>query len=132
MCERSMGQDAEDDMLVASAGLTEDTWVTADGKAIKYDDLEDGHLRNIVAYMQRQSAAVTTGLMLVNGEQAGYALEDELNRIEREIDNLLLECDRRGWSRPYALGYTGIRQRTVADLNDVDWEDRCYGADPSD
>jgi hypothetical protein len=81
-------------------------WETKEGGEIAYHDLSDNHLRNVVAYMQRQSAAATAGLMVVNGEQATYALEDESNRIEREIDDLLLECDRRGWSRVYALGGT--------------------------
>jgi len=103
MCEPSMGQDALDDMLVASAGLTEDTWVTTDGRAIKYEDLTDSHLRNIIGYLQRQSTECTIGLTVVNGEQAGYALEDEICQIESNLDRLLLECDRRGWNRAATL-----------------------------
>ena len=76
MCEQSMGQDALDDMLVESAGMTEDTWVTVDGKHIKYEDLTDSHLHNIVAYLQSHTST------------AGYM-----------IDGLLLECDRRGFDR---------------------------------
>ncbi len=111
MCERSMGQEALDDMLVESAGMTEDTWVTSEGRHIKHEDLTDSHLRNIIGYLQRQSAEVTSGLTVVNGEQAGYALEDELRRIESNLDRLLLECDRRGWSRVAALvGIGGSRK----------------------
>ncbi|KKL19489.1 hypothetical protein LCGC14_2464950 [marine sediment metagenome] len=103
MCETSMGHDAEMDMLVESAGMTEDTWVSSDGRHIKYEDLTDSHLRNILGYLQRQSLECTVGLTVVNGEQAGYALEDEIRRIEGNLDGLLLECDRRGWSRAAAL-----------------------------
>jgi hypothetical protein len=106
-----MGHDAEMDMLVESAGMTEDTWVPSDGKHIKYEDLTDSHLRNIVDYLQRQSLECTTGLTVVNGEQAGYALEDELRRIESDLDRLLLECDRRGWNRAATLlGITTSRK----------------------
>ncbi|KKK55815.1 hypothetical protein LCGC14_3043240 [marine sediment metagenome] len=103
MCEMSMGKEAEMDMLVASAGMTEDTWVSSDGRHIKYEDLTDSHLRNIIGYLQRQSAECTAGLTVVGGEQAGYALEDEIRRIESDLDRLLLECDHRGWSRAAAL-----------------------------
>lgn len=103
MCEQSMGQEALDDMLVASAGMTEDTWVSSDGRHIKYEDLTDSHLRNILDYLQRQSAECIAGLTVVNGEQAGYALEDEIRRIGSDLGRLLLECDRRGWGRKAAL-----------------------------
>ena len=111
MPEGSMGHDAMMDSLVESAGMTEDTWVTSDGKHIKYEDLTDSHLRNIIGYLQRQSLECFMGLSVVNGEQAGYALEDETRRIECDLDRLLLESDRRGWSRGAALlGIAGSRK----------------------
>ncbi len=54
MCETSMGQEARDDMLVESAGLVESEWMTADGQHIKYEDLTDLHLENILRYLSRQ------------------------------------------------------------------------------
>jgi hypothetical protein len=91
------------DSLIESAGMRDDTWVTSEGVHIRHTDLTDSHLRNIIGYLQRQSAECTAGLTVVGGEQAGYALEDEILRIESDLDRLLLECDRRGWSRAAAL-----------------------------
>ena len=54
MCERSMGQDAEDDMLVESAGLVEGAWLTKEGLWIKYEDLTDSYLHNIIRYLHRR------------------------------------------------------------------------------
>lgn len=80
------------------------TWETKEGQEIAYHDLEDSHLRNVIRHMQRQSAGANNALIYVNGEQAEYALQDALSHIESELDDLLQECDRRGWSRTYALG----------------------------
>jgi cytochrome c1 len=48
-----MGHDAEMDALVASVGMTEDIWVTKDGQYVKFEDLTDAHLANIISYLQR-------------------------------------------------------------------------------
>lgn len=55
MCEMSMGKEAEMDALVESAGLEIKQWVAKDGQSIKYEDLTDSHLQNILRYLRHRS-----------------------------------------------------------------------------
>ena len=94
MCnERSMGQDAIDDMLVASAGM-EDTWITKEGKCIKFRDLEDSHLANIIRMLQRNEAAMWSGIG-PQGDAAQDAWQSELSSLQGMIEDLELERERR-------------------------------------
>ena len=92
MCEMSMGKEAEMDALVASAGLTEDTWVTADGQHIKYADLTDSHLHNILNYLGRREREMHPG---PTSEAASDAWDWALADLEGLVRDLETERDRR-------------------------------------
>lgn len=96
MCERSMGQDALDDMLVASAGM-EDIWVTKEGEHIKYRDLRDSHLANIIRMLNRNLSAMYSGIG-PRGDAAQDAWRYEVSTLEGVIEDLELEQERRGTS----------------------------------
>ena len=92
MPEGSMGHDAMMDSLIESAGMTEDTWVTADGKHIKYEDLTDSHLSNILRYLHRCVCEMHPG---PTGDAAHDAWAYEMSGLECKIEDLQSERKRR-------------------------------------
>lgn len=68
-----------------------DTWETKEGEEILYCQLETPHLRAIIKMLWRQESAGWNALMVVNGEQAGYAIEDGIAQIESLIEDLQAE-----------------------------------------
>ena len=92
MPEGSMGHDAEMDAIVESAGMTEDTWITKEGEEIKYEDLTDSHLANIISYLHRCERGMHPG---PTSEAASDAWNYELAQLESKIEDLESERDRR-------------------------------------
>lgn len=68
------------------------TWTTKEGKKIKIKDMEDSHLLNTIAMLERllkqkEAQAITDGywmLGFLNGEMALESVENNLNHLEEE------------------------------------------------
>lgn len=71
--------------------MTEKTWTTKDGREIPIKDMDDQHLLNAARMIYRNADAclqdsIEEGekiLPTLSGEQAQYAVEDELLRLQQ-------------------------------------------------
>ena len=54
MCETSMGEEARQDMLIAS--VEEPLWITNDGREIPVKNLKTDHLSNVIKLLLRHAA----------------------------------------------------------------------------
>ncbi len=88
-----MGQRALDDLLIESGGM-EDIWITKEGESIRYGDLEDSHLVNIIRMLERNLSAMYGGIG-PQGDAAQDAWNCEVSSLENMIEDLELEQERR-------------------------------------
>ena len=98
-----------------------DIWVTRDRQVIPIRQLEDDHLHNIERMLERIEARRSQ----VDEDGAPTLFTPPPALFDRKFSAIKAEVKRRASANPNS------RRRTAARLNDIDWEDRCYGADPS-
>lgn len=76
-------------------------WTTRTGERIPIRKMTDSHLANAIAMMERvakqRADTALSGLMMfastVNGEQAGYAVEAEIDALEEYGADCFLDGD---------------------------------------
>lgn len=83
-------------------------WRTRDGEEIKYHDLHDDHLENIIAYLGRQVSAAWSFSSMLQGEHAIDAIDWEIAGLENLEHRMISERDRRKDSKNQAVVYTGF------------------------
>ena len=106
-------------------------WKTKDGRKIRICDMEDNHLLNTIAMLQRvsESRRISNSVYYLfctppNGEMALYAFEQEQDNVWRATwcdylppiySNLVLEAERRGLTIPTQQERMDIEAKLIND-----------------